>query len=89
MKRPLKIPHVEQGASEPKRNGLTPAKLFRQEYNVGNTKFYQLLNSGAFRAVKIGKRTYVVDESAESWKANLPVYKPAPARTPPARVRAE
>jgi hypothetical protein len=61
----------------------TPSKdlLARAEfcarYGVGNTKFYELLNSGALRALKLGTRTYVDVSEAERWKASLPTYQPS------------
>ena len=50
---------------------------FCRRYNVGHTKFYELLNSGALRAVKCGTKTLVDEAEAERWKASLPAYEPA------------
>jgi excisionase family DNA binding protein len=44
---------------------------------VGRTKFYQLLNAGEIKAVKIGKKTLIPEKSILQWIEDLPSYKPA------------
>lgn len=41
---------------------------------VGRTKFYQLLNAGEIKAVKIGKKTLIQDKELENWIYALPTY---------------
>ncbi|MBL8642110.1 MAG: helix-turn-helix domain-containing protein [Alphaproteobacteria bacterium] len=42
---------------------------------VGRTKFYQLLNAGEIKAVKIGKKTLILETSIHEWIFSLPSYK--------------
>jgi len=41
---------------------------------VGTTKLYQLINSGALRAHKIGKRTIILRSDLEDFLSNLESY---------------
>ena len=41
---------------------------------IGLTKFYELLNTGYIKAIKIGKRTLVPQDSINAYLANLPSY---------------
>ncbi len=41
---------------------------------IGRTKFYQELNAGRIKAVKIGTRTLIPNYSIEEWVENLPAY---------------
>jgi hypothetical protein len=40
--------------------------------NIGRDAVYDLLNSGQLEAKKIGRRTFVTDESLEKYIQNLP-----------------
>ncbi len=42
---------------------------------IGRTKFYQFLNSGDIKAVKIGKKTLIPVSELENFINNLPQYK--------------
>ena len=41
---------------------------------VGRTKFYQLLNAGEIKAVKISKKTLVPKITIDEWIKSLPLY---------------
>lgn len=41
---------------------------------IGRTKFYQLLNSGEIKAVKIGKKTLIPIKELENFINKLPNY---------------
>jgi excisionase family DNA binding protein len=43
--------------------------------SIGRTKFYQELNAGRIKALKVGKRTLVTQESIDNWLKSLPSYK--------------
>jgi hypothetical protein len=49
---------------------------FCRENNVGRTKTYQALNDGKLGAVKWGRRTLILTESARELMASLPTYRP-------------
>ncbi len=46
---------------------------FCEEFGVGRTRCYELIGSGAIRAVKAGSRTLVCVDSALAWAETLPV----------------
>ena len=41
---------------------------------IGRTKFYQELNAGRIKALKVGTRTLIPEESITAWLSNLPAY---------------
>jgi hypothetical protein len=45
---------------------------FCRRYGIGRTRAYQELNAGRLRARKVGKRTIVTADDAESWLSCLP-----------------
>jgi excisionase family DNA binding protein len=45
---------------------------------IGRTKFYQLLNAGEIKAVKIGKKTLVPQSAILQWIEELPAYNDMP-----------
>ena len=47
---------------------------FCKEKNIGRTKAYELINSGALRAKKIGRKTVIPRSSANEWQESLPDY---------------
>ena len=49
--------------------------------NIGRDAVYDLLNSGQLEAKKIGRRTFVTDDSIENYIQNLPPF-PRPSREP-------
>ena len=44
---------------------------------IGRTKFYQLLNAGEIKAVKIGKKTLISEIAIQEWIEELPPYNSA------------
>ena len=48
-----------------------------REFQIGRTKLYAQLNSGALRAVKIGRSTRIHRHEVELWLAGQPAY-PSP-----------
>jgi hypothetical protein len=42
--------------------------------NIGRDAVYDLLNSGQLEAKKIGRRTFITEESIESYIQNLPPF---------------
>jgi excisionase family DNA binding protein len=61
---------------ERQRRGLQRAMSideFCSRYGPGRTKVYQELKSGRLRARKIGTRTVITEEDAETWLQHLPV----------------
>ncbi len=53
---------------------LTRSEFEREFGGPKKTKFYELLNSNALKAVKIGRLTFIRRSDAEAWAANLPNY---------------
>jgi len=49
---------------------------FEHEYGPRKQKFYNLINSGDLKAVKIGSRTYVRRQDADEWAKNLKSFVP-------------
>lgn len=43
-----------------------------QRWRVGRTKFYELLQAGAFRTIKVGRRTLIEIRSGDAFFAGLP-----------------
>jgi excisionase family DNA binding protein len=52
---------------------------FAATYGLGRSTVYRLLRSGDLKARKIGKRTVIAAEDAESWLGRLQAYKPKAA----------
>lgn len=53
---------------------------FCNRFAVGRTKVYEELKRGRLRARKIGRRTIIADDDAESWLGRLPSMKMANGR---------
>ncbi len=47
-------------------------KDFCVRYSVGRTQAYKEIAAGRLRAVKVGRRTLIPEDSAEAWLAGLP-----------------
>jgi excisionase family DNA binding protein len=45
---------------------------FCRRYGIGRTNAYQEIAAGRLRAVKVGRRTLITQDAAESWLASLP-----------------
>ena len=52
---------------------------FGKQYGPSRSRIYEMLSEGELRAVKVGRRTYIPEESAEAWKRNLPAFQPGRA----------
>ncbi|HMF24094.1 MAG TPA: helix-turn-helix domain-containing protein [Pseudolabrys sp.] len=50
---------------------------FCQRYPIGRTKAYEEIRLGRLRARKIGRRTIITADDAESWLQRLPSMKRA------------
>ena len=44
------------------------------QIGIGRTKFYELLNEGYIKAIKIGSRTLVPQSSIDEYLKSLPEY---------------
>lgn len=51
--------------------GLESTEAARARLGIGRTKFYELLDSRAFKSVKIGRRRLVVSESLDEFIDSL------------------
>ena len=49
---------------------------FLAAFGVGRTRFYELVNSGAIKALKNGARTIVLGADAQTWLDTLPAVEP-------------
>lgn len=45
---------------------------FSARYGIGRSKVYDEISSGRLRALKIGRRTVILETDAQSWLASLP-----------------
>jgi excisionase family DNA binding protein len=45
---------------------------FCGRYGIGRTNAYQEISAGRLRALKVGRRTLITQEAAETWLASLP-----------------
>jgi excisionase family DNA binding protein len=52
---------------------------FKQRYNVGTTKTYELVADGALTLRKVGRRSLLDADDAEAWWQSLPKSKPKQA----------
>jgi len=48
----------------------------RLRLGIGNENIYNLLNSGALPARKLGKRTVILAKDLDAYIASLPAYEP-------------
>jgi excisionase family DNA binding protein len=51
-----------------------------REFAIKKGLYYKLLNSGEWRAVKVGRSTFVRREDVEEWLRSLPAYQPRTKR---------
>jgi excisionase family DNA binding protein len=47
---------------------------FCLRYGIGRTNAYQEIAAGRLRAVKVGRRTLITRDAAETWLAELPAF---------------
>lgn len=52
-----------------------PVKEALRRYGIGRTKLYELLGAGAFKASKLGAKTLIDVETADSFFGALPDYR--------------
>jgi len=55
---------------------MTPIKDWANKYHLGLSTVYRMLNRGEIEAVKIGKLTFISDETDQKWRESLPKYQP-------------
>jgi excisionase family DNA binding protein len=58
---------------------------FCARYAIGRTKAYAEISSGRLRAVKVGRRTLIIEADAQIWLTTLPALKPAETIAPNGR----
>jgi excisionase family DNA binding protein len=51
---------------------------FCRQYSIGRVKTYELINAGELTAVKVGRKTLIPVNSAESWFGSLPKLRAKP-----------
>jgi hypothetical protein len=61
--------------------GAMSIARFSEEYGIGRTKTYEELKSGQLRGRKIGKRTIISQDDAETWLQRLPALPVAKTTT--------
>jgi excisionase family DNA binding protein len=54
---------------------LLSVEQARQRLGLGRTAFYQLLGTGAIRAKKLGRRTFITDDEIGRFVSEMPTYK--------------
>ena len=60
---------------------------FCEHYGIGRTSAYVEIREGRLRVVKVGERTLVPEDAAESWLSNLPTpTQPSTEEKSPAAV---
>jgi hypothetical protein len=52
---------------------------FAADHGLSETTVYKEINEGRLAASKVGRRTVIFREAAESWRAALPKYATKPA----------
>jgi excisionase family DNA binding protein len=52
--------------------GAMTVKEFCASYKIGNTLIYDLIKRGDLRAVKVGRRTLILKQDAQTWARLLP-----------------
>lgn len=57
-----------------------PVKEALHRYGIGRTKLYELLGAGALKASKLGAKTLIDVESADSFFSSLPDFRAGPGR---------
>jgi len=56
--------------------------------HAGRGTLYSAINSGALRARKRGKRTFIMADDLRAWMTGLPVFSPETAHAPRTRAAA-
>ncbi|WP_029557773.1 hypothetical protein [Xanthobacter sp. 91] len=68
------IPQTKEAAG--RRPRLQEIKHFCADYSISHVTAYKLIHEQAIEAVKLGRKTLIVVESADAWAASLPRMKP-------------
>lgn len=55
---------------------LQEIKHFCADYSISHVTAYKLIHERAIEAVKLGRKTLIIVESADAWAASLPRIKP-------------
>ena len=66
---------------------LVPTKEAIRRIGCGRTHYYALLNSSQLEAVKVGRRTYVVEDVLDAFIENLPKYQPRTTHLPKGKAQ--
>jgi excisionase family DNA binding protein len=53
-------------------DGALTIPEFKAQEKLGHTKTYELINSGAIDAYKVGSKTLITKSSVRRWRASLP-----------------
>ena len=73
---PSRAPTVCEAKMSDRRSS-TPKDFRARHGNMAHTTFYELIKKGQLRAVKIGRKTVVLDEDEAAWLASLQPIKSA------------
>jgi excisionase family DNA binding protein len=68
-------PNRKLDAHGPRARRALSISEFCHRYSIGRTRAYEEIATGRLRAVKVGRKTLIVEDSAEAWFAALPGLK--------------
>jgi excisionase family DNA binding protein len=68
---PAAVIESEAGSATHSRRAF-PIREFCLRYGIGRTHAYQEIAAGRLRALKVGRRTLITYDDAETWLAALP-----------------
>jgi hypothetical protein len=54
--------------------GALTINEFIENFRIGRTSTYRLINEGKLRAVKASKKTLILKKDAEAWAQSLPAF---------------
>ncbi|MEQ1619234.1 MAG: hypothetical protein ABL883_12930 [Terricaulis sp.] len=70
------VQSLERRSSAPKGQRMTmPVKEALHRYGIGRTKLYELLGTGALKASKLGAKTLIDVECADTFFGGLPSFR--------------
>jgi excisionase family DNA binding protein len=69
---PATAPPENQARSAAYSSRVFSIREFCHRYGIGRTHTYQEIAEGRLRALKVGRRTLITHEAAETWLAALP-----------------
>lgn len=70
------VPATNGGKRMEKHKRASSLADFCSRYGIGRTRTYDEINAGRLKVVKVGKRTLVPEDSAESWLKSLTAVTP-------------